>query len=763
MNYSVSLTLSPLLLVLAFNTSAHAEQLGDAYISELMSRMSLEEKIGQLTQYSSDMDSTGGFVREDYKREIMHGRVGSIFNAYTPRFTCELQHMAVDNSPNKIPMLFGYDVIHGHRTIFPIPLGESASWDLALLQKTARIATREATADGINWIFSPMVDIAHDPRWGRISEGSGEDTWLGSKISGARVKGIQGESLGNLDSALASVKHFAAYGAARGGRDYNSVDMSLQELFETYLPPFKAAVDAGVATIMTSFNDINGTPSTSNAWLLGKVLRGQWGWDGVVVSDYTSINELVPHGVAANEKDAAALALRAGVDIDMQGGLYAAHAASLLAEGRLTQVEIDRAVRRVLESKDKLGLLHDPYKNCREDRSAEELMKPAHLAHARESARKSIVLLKNDSKLLPLSQSGQRIALIGPLADNRRDLIGNWSAAGNWEKAISLKQGLEEQLARSSRASRLLYAKGANLIDDAELRNFLNQHGGLIEVDAKSPEALIEEAVSVALQADSIILALGESQGMSGEAASRTKLGLPENQVKLLRALAKTGKPIALVLFNGRPLVLSEEVTLATSIVETWFLGTESGRAIADVLFGLHNPSGKLTVSFPRSEGQIPVNYGQRNTGRPLSAHSKYSSRYIDSPNDALFPFGWGLSYTEFSYSAPRLSSTQMRMSDTIQVSVTVSNIGSREGEETVQLYLRDVVATTTRPSLQLRGFKKVFLKAGESRVVTLQISVEDLKFFDTNLVWQAEPGDFMVFTGGNSRELQSTTLRLID
>jgi beta-glucosidase len=728
-----------------------------------MSRMSLEEKVGQLTQYTSDMDSTGGFVRDDYKREIMLGRVGSVFNAYTPKFTCELQQLAVDNSPNKIPMLLGYDVIHGHRTIFPIPLGESSSWDLGLMQKTARISTSEATADGVNWVFSPMVDVAHDPRWGRIAEGSGEDTWLGSKVSAARVKGIQGNSLSNIDSALASVKHFAAYGASRGGRDYNSVDMSLQELFETYLPPFKAAVDAGVATIMTSFNDINGTPSTSNAWLLGKVLRGQWGWDGVVVSDYTSINELVPHGVAATEKDAAALALRAGVDMDMQGGLYAAHIPALLAEGRITQAEIDRAVRRVLDSKDKLGLLHDPYKNCREDRSADELMKPANLAHARESARKSIVLLKNDTELLPLSESAQTIALIGPLANNRRDLIGNWSAAGNWEKAISLKQGMTEQLARSNSGSRLIYAKGANLIDDAELRNFLNQHGGLIEVDTKSPETLIEEAVAVARQADSIVLALGESQGMSGEAASRTKLGLPENQVKLLRALAKTGKPIALVLFNGRPLVLSEEVTLATSIVETWFLGTESGRAIADVLFGLHNPSGKLTVSFPRSEGQIPVNYGQRNTGRPVSAHSKYSSRYLDSPNDALFPFGWGLSYTTFSHSTPRLSAQQIRPGETIQVTVTVKNTGVRDGEETVQLYLRDMVATTTRPMLQLRGFKKVFLKAGETRDVTLTLSEEDLKFFDANLVWQSEPGDFTVFTGGNSRELLSNTFRLLN
>jgi beta-glucosidase len=750
-------------LVATFISPLHAEQLGDAFISELMGRMSLEEKIGQLTQYSSDMDSTGGFVRDDYKREIMHGRVGSVFNAYTPRFTCELQQMAVDNSPNKIPMLFGYDVIHGHRTIFPIPLGESSSWDLGLMQKTARISTSEATADGINWIFSPMVDVAHDPRWGRISEGSGEDTWLGSKVSAARVKGIQGDSLSNIDSALASVKHFAAYGAARGGRDYNSVDMSLQELFETYLPPFKAAVDAGVATIMTSFNDINGTPSTSNAWLLGKVLRGQWGWNGVVVSDYTSINELVPHGVAANEKDAAELALRAGVDIDMQGGLYAAHIPTLLAEGRIKQTEIDQAVRRVLKAKDNLGLLHDPYKNCREDRSADELMKPAYLAHARESARKSIVLLKNDAQLLPLSESGQTIALIGPLANNRRELIGNWSAAGAWEKAISLKQGLEEQLSRTHQGSRLLYAKGANLIDDAELRNFLNQHGGLIDVDTKSPETLIEEAVAVARQADTIVLALGESQGMSGEAASRSKLGLPENQVKLLRALAKTGKPIALVLFNGRPLVLSEEVTLATSIVETWFLGTESGRAISDVLLGHYNPSGKLTVSFPRSEGQIPVNYGQRNTGRPSSAHSKYSSRYIDSPNDALFPFGWGLSYTTFSHSAPRLSAQQMRPGESIQVTVTVKNTGVRSGEETVQLYIRDMVATTTRPTLQLRGFKKVFLKAGETRDITLTVSLEDLKFFDASLVWQAEPGDFTVFTGSNSRELQSATFRLLD
>jgi beta-glucosidase len=513
---------------------------------------------------------------------------------------------------------------------------------------------------------------------------------------------------------------------------------------------------------MTSFNEINGVPSTANTWLIEDVLRKAWKWDGFVVADYTAVAELVPHGYAKNAKDAVLKSFVAGTDVDMQSALYPVHIAELIREGSLSEEDLDRSARRVLEAKYKLGLFKDPYKNSDEDRAKRILMSPEKLAHAADVARKSVVLLKNDKKRLPL-RTDQTIALIGPMADNQRDQIGNWSAAGDWKKVVTLKQGMEDYILKRKAPTKLLYAKGANLIDDPVLFEFLNLHDGNLEIDTKSPEQLINEAVATALQADIVVLAVGESQGMSGEAASRSQIRIPENQQKLIRALAATQKPIALVLYNGRPLVLTEESGLVSSILVTWFLGHESGHAIADVLFGAHNPSGKLTISFPVNEGQIPVHYGQKTTGRPIEVHDKYASRYLDIPNTPLFPFGFGLSYTKFDYSPIKISAPSLQRDSSLTVSTIVSNSGDYDGEETVQFYIRDLVGSTTRPALQLKNFKKVFLKQGESAVVDFTVTVEELKFYNANLEWQAEAGDFRAFIGGNSRDLQSAAFTLLD
>jgi len=856
-------------------------------IKQLLAEMTLEEKVGQLTLFTSDMDTTGPVSdsqnNEKLKKLIVEGKVGSVFNAYTPAFTRELQTLAMEQGPRKIPLIFGYDVIHGHRTIFPIPLGESASWDLDLIYKSARLATQEATADGIHWSFAPMVDIARDPRWGRISEGAGEDTWLGSKIAAARVQGIQGKSLLDTDSNIACVKHYAAYGAAAGGRDYNVVNLSSLELVERYLPPYKAAIDAGSGSIMTSFNDINGVPSTSNKWLLKDLLKDQWKFKGFVATDYTSINELVPHGVAKDLKEATFLAFKAGVEIDMQGGLFLQYLPELVNEGRISISEIDAAVRRVLESKFSLGLFDNPYKNCDDARSKEVILSEEHLKHARDVARKSIVLLKNQNQALPvLTNKKSTVALIGPLVNNKRDQIGNWSAAGDWSKVTTLKEGVEQLIAQKRAPITLLYSKGANLLDDSKLRDFLNFHGGNIEVDtgnikkafgraklisqkykaanaealdpklvedykslpkiakklhatlkatldnqvdgldraklqalesklkalvdAKSedvaaalvdieteylsfeaglqkPKDLLKDALAVAAKADVSVLALGESQGMSGEAASRSVIRIPENQKKLLRAVSKlyakhnkrnpeSPKRLVLLVYSGRPLVLEEEDSLADSILEVWFLGTQAGTAIADVLFGDYNPSAKLTASFPYNEGQIGFhNYDQKNTGRPATpfgpvtgpwvgdegqiAFDKYYSQNLDVRNDALYPFGWGLSYTTFEYSDLKLSTKTLKPESKLQVTFTVKNTGAVAGEEVAQLYLRDMVGTITRPLKELRGFKKVFLEPGKSTTISFDLDVKDLKFYNEDLKHVAEAGDFTVMIGGNSRDLK--------
>lgn len=749
---SLSAILVGFVLVFAAG-AAHASK----FVDHLLKRMTIEEKVGQLTQYSADMSVTGETTERDYEKEIRLGRVGSIFNVHTPAVTRRLQKLAVEQTRLKIPLLFGHDVIHGHRTIFPIPLGESATWDLARLESAAAVAAKEAAADGLHWTFAPMADVSRDPRWGRVAEGAGEDPWLGARIAVARVRGFQGN--GGDENVLACVKHFAGYGAVQGGRDYNVVDMSERELFETYMPPYEAAVKAGAATVMTAFNEIAGVPSTSNRRLLTTILREKWGFKGFVVTDYSAIHELIAHGVAAGDEQAARLAFNAGVDMDMQDGAFAKHLEGLVRSHAISETALNAAVRRILEAKEKLGLFADPYRRSNEDRARAVLMSPENLAAARDVARRSFVLLKNDNSTLPLARKGT-IAVIGPLGDDRRNMIGNWSSAGQGKEAVSLLSGLT---AAAGPNTKILFAKGSNLLDDHKLAKLLNEHWGEITFDERSPEDMLKEAVDIAKKSDVLVVALGEAQGMTGEAASRTRLRLPKGQLALLQAMRGTGKPIVLVLFNGRPLVLEDEMDLADAALEAWFPGTQAGPALADVLFGDYNPAGKLTISFPYNEGQIPVHYGMKNTGRPYTPGTKYTSRYLDAPNDPMFPFGWGLSYTTFAYSDLRLSKSEIHRGEPLTVSVTLKNTGARDGEEVAQLYLHDLVATITRPTKQLRGFQKVFLKAGESRDLTFKVSYDDLKFYDKDMKWIAEPGDFDVMIGGNSIELKKATFRLVD
>ncbi len=731
----------------------------DKFINALMAKMTIEEKAGQMNQYSGDMAQTGAALMPNYREDLSKGRVGSVLNVTTPKATRELQRIAVEETRLKIPLIFGFDVIHGHRTIFPIPLGEAASWNMDLIQKSARIAGLEASADGLHWTFAPMADIARDPRWGRISEGAGEDTWLGSKIAAARVKGFQGDKPGSTDSVFACVKHFAAYGAPIAGRDYNTVDMSERELMETYLPPYEAAFKAGARTAMTSFNEINGVPATGNDWLLTKLLRGQWGFKGFVVTDYTAVKELVPHGFAEDEKDAARLGVNSGADMDMMSAAYMKHIPALVKEGKIKMATVDTSVRRILEAKWELGLFDDPYRFSNEERAKKILMAPEHLAHARDIARRSIVLLKNEKNVLPLKRGGT-IALIGPHADNKRDQIGNWSSMGDGKDVVSLLEGMT---AGAQGKVKILHARGTNMVDNNPLREFLNKHAGEVDASPRKPEDMASEAIKVAKKADVVVMALGETQGMSGEAASRSEIRIPAHQVELMKRIkAETKKPIVLVLFNGRPLALETEFALSDAMVETWFAGTQAGHAIADVLYGDYNPSGKLPVTFPRNEGQIPIFYSAKNTGRPEAPGDRYRTVYIDVPNSPLFAFGHGLSYTKFEISEPRLSSNKITPSQQLKIDVTVKNVGDYDGEETVQLYIRDMVGSVTRPVKQLRGYQKVFLKKGESREIAMALNIEDLKFYDRNMKWTFEPGAFKVMVGPDSVNLKSADFTLI-
>jgi beta-glucosidase len=723
----------------------------DRHVTELMSRMTLQEKIGQLNLLSSGWDVTGPTLREGYREDVKAGNVGAIFNAHTAAYTRSLQKLAVDETRLGIPLLFGYDVIHGHKTIFPISLGEAASWDLAAIENAARVAAVEASAAGVHWTFAPMVDIARDPRWGRISEGAGEDPYLGSEVARARVKGFQGDDLAAVDTIIATAKHYAAYGQAQAGRDYHTTDMSLRELWDTYLPPFRAASEAGVATYMTAFNELNGVPATASHYLLNDILKTRWRFDGFIVSDYTSVNELVPHGFARNEKHAAELAINAGLDMDMQGVSFLSSMAALVKEGRVSIDTIDNAVRRILEMKYRLGLFADPFRYTDEDREAAAMYATEHLEAARDMARKSIVLLKNERGLLPLGESVASLAVIGPLADSEADMIGSWSAAGEGkDRPVTLLEGIKARVGHTvSNPISVHYEKGASYrFDDTDRSGF-------------------DAALAAAGRADVIIAAMGESSGMSGEAASRTSLDLPGTQQDLLEELRKLGKPIVLVLMNGRPLSIGWADENVHAILETWFAGTEGGHAIADVLFGDYNPSGKLPVTFPRNVGQVPIYYNMKNTGRPYGvgaeSEQKYRSRYLDIPNTPLYPFGYGLSYTEFEYSEMTLDRKSMRAGDTTTVTVSVSNAGDMDGEEVVQLYTRDLVGSVTRPVKELKDFEKIFLEKGESRQVQFELTPADLAFHRQDMSYGAEAGEFRVFAGGNSVDLLEASFRLTE
>jgi beta-glucosidase len=728
------------------------------FIGDLMSRMTLEEKIGQLNLLSVGFDVTGPQLSKDAETKVRHGLVGGVFNSYTPVAVRKLQSLAVKESRLGIPLLFGYDVIHGHKTIFPIPLGLSCTWNLDSIERSARIAAAEASADGLNWTFSPMVDIARDARWGRIAEGAGEDPYLGAQIARSMVRGYQGGDLSRSNALMACVKHFALYGAAQGGRDYNSVDMSRLQMYEYYLPPYRAAVEAGAGSVMSSFNEIDAVPATANHWLLTDLLRTQWGFQGFVVTDYTAINEMSDHGMGDLRKDAE-LALTAGVDMDMVGETFLKYLPELAAHGEISESTINQACRRILEAKYKLGLFADPYRGCTEERARVEILTPENRKAAREIAGQSFVLLKNDRQILPLRKSGI-IALVGPLADDQQNLLGSWRAAGDWRQAVSIRTGISNV---AGSAVTILHAKGANLVDDPALRETLKAFGAEIPVDARSPQEMVAEAVAMSARADVVVAVLGESSGMSGEAASRSDIGLPESQKELLRALVETGKPVVLVLMNGRPLTLTWEAEHCGAILETWFGGTEAGNAVADVLFGDYNPSGKLTATFPRNVGQIPIYYNHKNTGRPYKGDpgAKYVSRYLDVSNDPLYAFGYGLSYTTFSYGDVKVSKNALADEDTLVASVGLTNSGQRAGEETVQLYLSQPVASVTRSVEDLRGLQKVRLQPGEAREVTFHITPEDLKFYNSKLEYDWEPGEFMVRIGGDStRQLKSATVR---
>lgn len=713
----------------------------DAFIDELMAKMTLQEKVGQLTLLTSNWESTGPTMRDSYKQDIAAGRVGAIFNAYTAEYTRDLQEMAVEGTRLGIPLLFGYDVIHGHRTIFPISLGEAASWDLEAIEKSARVSAAEASAEGIHWTFSPMVDIARDPRWGRISEGAGEDTFLGSQIAKARVRGYQGDDLGAVDTVLATAKHFAAYGAAQAGRDYHTVDISERTLRDVYLPPFKAAVDAGVATFMTSFNEYDGVPASGSKFLLTDVLRGEWGFDGFVVTDYTSINEMVPHGYSRDLAHAGEQAINAGVDMDMQGAVFMENLAQSVEEGRVEMERIDQAVRRILEMKYRLGLFEDPYRYSSVERQEATLYKPEFLAAARDVARKSMVLLKNEGDVLPLAASADRIALIGPLGDSKTDMIGSWSAAGDRKtRPVTLLEGLK---ARAGEGVSVEYAKGASYAFDAE---------GTTDGFA--------EALALAEKSDVIVAAMGERWDMTGEAASRTSLDLPGNQTALLKQLVATGKPVVLVVLSGRPNTIAWADENVDAILHAWYPGTQGGHAVADVLFGDYNPSGSLPVTFPRTVGQVPIHYDMKNTGRPIelgAPGAKYVSRYLNTPNDPLYRFGYGLSYTTFGYSPVTLSSATIGPDGAITASATVTNTGDRAGEEVVQLYVRDLVGSVTRPVQELKGFEKIMLQPGESRTVSFTIEPEDLAFTRADMTHGWEPGEFQLWIAPSSGAKAST------
>ena len=710
-------------------------------VDSVLRLMTLEEKIGQMNQYNGDWAATGPITKEGDKQEqIRKGMVGSMLNIMGIGHTRELQEIAM-SSRLKIPLLFGQDIIHGYRTTFPIPLGEAASWDLDAIRLSARIAATEASAGGIHWTFAPMVDIARDPRWGRVMEGAGEDPYLGSCIARARVQGFQGKRLGDTDAIMACAKHFAAYGAAIGGRDYNSVDMSLRTLWEVYLPPFRAAEEAGAATFMNSFNDLNGIPATGNSYLQREILKGLWGFKGFVVSDWGSVGEMIAHGYAKDQNEAALDAVRAGCDMDMESRSYIRELAKLVKAGKVPVALINDAVKRILTKKFELGLFDDPYRFCNAERSAKQWNNRDNLQAEEDIARKSIVLLKNEHRLLPLKKGGT-IALIGPLVKSVRDNLGFWSY--EWpddsDRIVSPWEGIRQ---KAGDGTKLLYARGCGLTDTSR--------------------AGFAEAVAAAEQADVAIVNVGEAPDMSGEAKSRSNLDLPGVQEELIRAIEATGKPVVVLISAGRPLIFNWTADHAPAILYTWWLGTEAGHAMADVLFGDYNPSGKLPMSFPRAVGQIPIYYDHFSTGRPAKSDSDlyYVSAYTDLLNSPRYPFGFGLSYTQFAYSDIRLGAASLRPGGQLMATVTVTNTGSYDGRETVQLYIRDLFGSVVRPVKELKGFQQIFLKAGESKPVTFTITTADLRFYNSKLESVFEPGDFKIYIGGNSRDVKEAGFTL--
>lgn len=720
----------------AFSLTAFSQDaIIDKKVDSLLNLMSLEEKLGQLNQtVGTWSENRTQRISEEQAAMIRQGRIGSFLNVTGASETGRIQRIAVKESRLGIPLLFGLDVIHGFRTVFPIPLAEASTWNPDLIERAARVAAHEASAAGIQWTFAPMVDIARDPRWGRIAEGSGEDPYLGSAFAAARVRGFQGKNLSDVGAILACAKHFAAYGGAEAGKDYNTVELSERTLREIYFPPFKAAVDAGAWTLMSAFNEISGVPSSGNRWLLSDILRNEWCFKGFVVSDWTAISELQDHGAASSRTDAGILALSAGVDVDMVSGIYGKELVDAVRTKKLSEEIVDRAVRRVLRAKFAYGLFDHPYRNCDTLREKSEMLTPDHLALARTVAQQSIVLLKNEKNILPLDKSVRTIALIGPLADNPKDPLGPWAGAGRSRDVVTVLEGVKQKILPQTK---LLFVRGCAISSDSAVG--------------------IAQAVRAAKQADVAVVVLGEEARMSGEAASRSNLDLPGKQNELLKAIHQTGKPVVLVLMNGRPLTIPWAAENVGAIVESWFLGVQSGNAIADVLFGDVNPSGKLPASFPRSVGQIPVYYNHKNTGRPFADSNKYTSRFLDVSNTPLYPFGFGLSYTSFTYSNVHTSSPAIAKNQEIRITVDVENSGKRIGDEVVQLYIQDEVASVTRPVRELKGLKRIALKPGEKQSVEFVVTPEDLSFLNLEMKKVVEPGTFKVFVGGNSVDVLET------
>jgi beta-glucosidase len=744
------------------SSQVHAQQKVkmDVFLGKLMIKKTLDEKIGQLNLVTpGDGITTGSVVSTNVEANIKAGKIGGMFGVIGVQKIKQAQELAVKHSRLKIPMIFGLDVIHGYKTAFPIPLGLSCSWDMDLIERSAAMAAQEATADGICWAYSPMVDIARDPRWGRVAEGAGEDPYLGSLVAGAMIRGYQGKDYSGKNKMMACVKHFALYGAAEAGREYNTTDMSRIKMYEYYLPPYKAAIDAGAGSVMSSFNDVDGIPATGNKWLMTDLLRKQWRFNGFVVTDYTAINEMTNHGMG-NLPTVTRLAINAGIDMDMVGEAYLGNLKTLLNRGKVTLSAINTACRRVLEAKYKLGLFDDPFRYCDEERANKEIMSPAEMAAAREYGTRACVLLKNNSQTLPLKKAGT-IALIGPLANNKVNMLGTWSVGADPLKSIPVLQGMENSVGKSAK---IIYAKGANITDDKSLATNANALGIKVEMDALSPDEMLLQAVKTANQADVVIAVVGEASEMTGESASRSDISLPESQRKLLEVLSKTGKPLVIVNMSGRPLTLVHETQISTAFLQVWFQGHQAGNAIADVLFGDYNPSGKLTMTFPRNVGQIPIYYNHKNTGRPQpdGPFQKFHSNYLDIPNTPLFPFGYGLSYTTFNYGDIKLNHSQMKVGEKIMATVRLSNSGNYDGEEVVQLYVGNPASAISQPVKKLKAFQKVFLKKGESKNVSFDIDIEKLKYFNSDLHRVADTGEFKLYIGTSSADVQSIAFKVV-